>query len=206
MMQRRVPRRSLFGEPAGDEMPVDGPVEPLANVPTVELGDVSPDGSEGVAVDEPGASNAEMPPNESEGVPVDEPGTLIPQDESAGVAVDEPEVLYAEMPPDDPDDWTDEQWLAWLQAGDAEGVGPVAPVRHRRPTTGGLLGNAMLGLAEAMYGPQRPKIVVQAEAPGDPHGDELELHLDPDYPERSVVVVRRRSGQRPPPPDTGEPS
>ena len=50
----------------------------------------------------------------------------------------------------------------------------------------------MLGLADAIYGPQRPKVVIEAEVPGGSHDDDLDVHLDPDHPELSVVVVRRR--------------
>ncbi len=112
-------------------------------------------------------------------------------------------------PPEDPDAWTDEQWLDWLRAGDAaDGAGSEPPAPRRRPTRGGLLGNAMLGLAEAIYGPQRPKVVVEAEVPGDLHDDDLDLRLDPEHPELSVVFVRRRTGRRPgrggaPPGDLG---
>ncbi|MDA8070034.1 MAG: hypothetical protein M0Z82_00195 [Actinomycetota bacterium] len=107
------------------------------------------------------------------------------------------------VPPDDPDDWSDDQWLAWLGQGDddSEAAEPRAP-RVQRSAGGQILGNAMLGLAEAMYGQKRPEIVVEADASGDPMGDDLQLYLDPEHPEDSVVFVRgsrRRGGPRPSP-------
>jgi len=52
-----------------------------------------------------------------------------------------------------------------------------------------MLGAAMKGLDAAMFGAkeERPGIVV--DAPGEPPGDGgFELLLDPDHPERSLVV------------------
>lgn len=95
-------------------------------------------------------------------------------------------------PPRNADDWSDEQWLAWLAEGDEDDEPAPPATRVQRSTGGRMLGNAMLGVAEAMYGVRRPEIVVEAEAPGDPHDDDLlEVHLDPDHPERSTVVVRQ---------------
>lgn len=100
--------------------------------------------------------------------------------------------------PDDPQDWTDEQWLAWLaevdaaaEAGelDADAASPPRP-SFREGLAGQMLAASMRGLAEAMYGPkEEPAIVVDAN--GDPPGpDGLDVQLDPDHPEQSVVVVR----------------
>lgn len=105
-------------------------------------------------------------------------------------------------PPGDAQEWSDEEWLAWLAATDSapvdaagdEGGGPPP----RRGLGGQLLAAAMTGLAEAIYGPrEKPAIVVDAS--GDPPGDgAVELGLDEDHPERSVVVIRpwllRRTG------------
>jgi len=103
-------------------------------------------------------------------------------------------------PPEDAESWTDEEWIAWLEATDDSG-GDVAssPVgsRHwsrRRPA--GLLGAAMLGLHEAIYGRHDDEIVIVADAGGDPPGDDFpEVHLDPEHPERSEVIVRRHPHQ-----------
>ena len=98
-------------------------------------------------------------------------------------------------PPDDPEEWTDEQWLAWLDTIDDDGRVAHAPALARwreRPSTH-VLGAAMLGLRNAIYGPPDDEVVVVGEASGDPPGDdEPVVHLDLDNPERSEVIVRRR--------------
>lgn len=56
----------------------------------------------------------------------------------------------------------------------------------------------MLGMAEALYGPQQNEIVVVAQGNSEPDEDkEFTVHLDPDHPERSVVVFRSHSPDRP---------
>lgn len=105
-------------------------------------------------------------------------------------------------PPADPEDWTDEQWLVWLNATDGE-----APVEeHPRPTTrlglitrstgGHLLGQAMLGMANVIYGRKDDEVVIVAEGNSEPETDDpVTLHLDPDHPERSSVVFRVDPGK-----------
>jgi hypothetical protein len=104
-------------------------------------------------------------------------------------------------PPADPEDWTDEQWLAWLEATDADhddgATGPRLAAWRDHPV-GSVLGAAMLGLRDAIYGKPKDEVAIVQEAAGDPPNDDLhDIRLDPDHPERSEVVVRRR----PPPPD-----
>jgi len=100
-------------------------------------------------------------------------------------------------PPADPDDWTDEQWIEWLRQGDPDDSQVQSPmVRAHRSTGGQILGNAMLGLAEAMYGQKQPEIVLEVDAASDPEDEGMQVHLDPDFPERSTVVVRRRGRRR----------
>jgi hypothetical protein len=103
-------------------------------------------------------------------------------------------------PPEDPDSWSDEQWLAWLEATDdpRAGDGPATRagrmVRRRAVSP---LGAAMLGLRDAIYGHVDEDVVIVAEGPGGPPGDDTpEVHLDPDHPERSEVVLRRRPRKR----------
>lgn len=101
--------------------------------------------------------------------------------------------------PEDSEDWTDEEWLAWLAEGDAaaaardggdEALAREASAGRRRSLGAEMVAAAMSGLAEAMYGPrEKPAIVVDAS--GDPPGDgALDVQLDPEHPEHSVVVVR----------------
>jgi hypothetical protein len=123
----------------------------------------------------------------------------------------------APEPPADPEAWTDEQWLEWLRATDGSGFGGADGDEGSDPGTkmtaftqrpgARALGAAMLGLRNAMYGRPDDEIVVVADAGGDPPGSETELHelhLDPDHPERSEVVVHDdRQVPRPPGEDSG---
>lgn len=88
--------------------------------------------------------------------------------------------IVAEEPPDDADDWTEEQWREWLAAAPADpDTGRAHPLtRAARRPSGTVLGAAMLGLEQAIYG-ERPKteVVAEADASGDDDG-ELELDLD----------------------------
>jgi len=101
--------------------------------------------------------------------------------------------LVAPELPDDPESWSDEEWLAWLEAVDAEAPpepeGP--PGRPRRSVPSALLGAAMLGLHRAIYGENEAEVEIVIEADGDPEGPErLEVHLDPEDPDASTVTVR----------------
>jgi hypothetical protein len=99
-------------------------------------------------------------------------------------------------PPADPESWTDAQWIAWLEASDdPEEHDTASPATHaawtRRPPAS-MLGAAMVGLHELIYGRAEEAAIV-VDAGGDPpHDDRPEVHLDRDHPERSEVVVRRR--------------
>jgi hypothetical protein len=116
--------------------------------------------------------------------------------------VDDEQTPIPVDPPEDPESWTDEQWLAWLEATDdpaaAAGTGGPRPWRQRRPAS--MLGAAMLGMHELIYG-RRDQAAIVIEAGGDPPGDDLqpEVHLDPDHPERSEVIVHARHRRDPSP-------
>lgn len=104
-------------------------------------------------------------------------------------------------PPQDPESWTDEQWLAWLASTDEVGSGDSPATRAgrmvRRPPASAL-GAAMLGLRDAIYGRRDDDVVIVVDAGGDPpRGDEPQVHLDPEHPERSEVVIRRHPGRPP---------
>jgi hypothetical protein len=105
----------------------------------------------------------------------------------------------SEQPPRNPDDWTDEQWLAWLEATDSEQDVEAGPrlAQWRSHPVGSVLGAAMLGLHDAIYGRTDNEVAIVQEAGDDPPDEELhDIQLDPDHPERSRVVVR---GPRPMP-------
>jgi hypothetical protein len=99
-------------------------------------------------------------------------------------------------PPDDPDEWTDDEWIEWLKATDEvagdvhEGLGTAAH-KISQSTTGQMIGNAMLGMAQAIYGRQDDDIVLVVEGTGDPADDiPFTVHLDHEHPERSSIVFR----------------
>jgi len=110
-------------------------------------------------------------------------------------------------PPEDADDWTDDQWISWLDATDDPDApdGPDAghPRHWSRGRSASMLGAAMLGLHEVIYGPHGNEIAIVVDAGGEPPGDDLpEVHLDPEHPERSEVIVRR-DATRPGPDPSG---
>jgi len=100
-------------------------------------------------------------------------------------------------PPVDPEEWTDDQWIAWLRATDAEAdtaesTAPVTPVGRMTHSSGGqVLGQAMLGMANMLFGRKDDEVVIVSEGDSEPGGDEpFTVHLDRDHPERSSVVFK----------------
>jgi hypothetical protein len=93
----------------------------------------------------------------------------------------------ADQPPEDPDGWTEEEWLERLAElpRDPE-TGHAHPLtRVASSPTGVVLGAAMLGLDQAIYG-ERPKVEIVAEA--DANGaDDGDLELDLDDPSASHI-------------------
>lgn len=113
-----------------------------------------------------------------------------------------------DQPPVDPQDWTDEQWLAWLDETDHEAAEQsdieAAEARHTvgervrsSPAARGM-GGAMVALHEIFYKPKEDEVVIVASAAGEPPDpDALELDLDPDHPEASTarIPASRRKGE-----------
>ena len=99
-------------------------------------------------------------------------------------------------PPADPNDWTDEQWLEWLKAtdepsGESEEVFSKVMKRVVESTPGQVLGQAMLGLSQAIYGRHDESVTIVVEGNGETSDDEpFSVRLDPDHPERSSVVFK----------------
>ncbi len=106
-----------------------------------------------------------------------------------------------DQPPVDPQDWTDEQWLEWLEATDGEAAVPgddsgpgggrrtVADRVRSSPAARGM-GGAMVALHEIFYKPKDDEVVIVAQAGGEPPDpDALELDLDPDHPEASTATI-----------------
>jgi hypothetical protein len=111
------------------------------------------------------------------------------------------EMDYVE-PPSDPNEWTDEQWLEWLVATDDA---PVADPEESislvvrqiaQSTPGQVIGQAMLGMAQAIFGRQDDEIVIVVGANGEPVDDEpFTVRLDFNDPERSLVEFKQDSDQ-----------
>jgi hypothetical protein len=94
-----------------------------------------------------------------------------------------------DQPPQDPDDWTEEQWREWLlNAPPDPDTGRAHPLSRMRSSAGGsVLGAAMFGLDQAIYG-ERPKVEVVAVADAD--GLDLgDLDLDVDDPASSRMTL-----------------
>lgn len=105
------------------------------------------------------------------------------------------------LPPADANDWTDEQWIAWLAATDAnpdtdaeeEADTEAEPTFGKRVTGsigGQLLAGGMLGMANAIYGKQDEQIGVVQPAADEDDDDPLQVILDLEFPERSVAIIR----------------
>jgi len=102
------------------------------------------------------------------------------------------------QPPSNPNDWTDEEWLEWLKATDGvpfddleESISEVV-TRIVQSTPGFVIGQAMLGMAQAIYGRQEDEIVIVVEGNGDLADDDaFAVRLDFEHPERSSVEFKR---------------
>ena len=116
-------------------------------------------------------------------------------------------MVIDERPPgaDEPED---EFGADELEADEAGAGEPEEIHRRERPVGMRLTGAAMRGLHRAIYGARDDTVVIVADASGDPPSpDGLDLHLDPDHPEASTVVVHSRpAARRPVPPDGSEES
>ena len=76
----------------------------------------------------------------------------------------DPERRDPGVPPVDPESWTDDEWIAWLEATDAveSDDRPTAPRRWARRAPSSALGAVMLGLHEVIYG-KKNKVEIVAE-------------------------------------------
>jgi hypothetical protein len=114
----------------------------------------------------------------------------------------EPEPLARpESPPIDAEDWSDDQWLTWLKATDGELTDEIAAPsvasRVVHSTGGQMLGQAMMGLAIAMYGQKQEEVIIIAEGSGEPAEDEpFTVQLNPDQPGKSIITFKTGSDSR----------
>ena len=64
--------------------------------------------------------------------------------------------------------------------------------RFRKSATGAVFAAGLLGLRDVIEGrPEREEAAIVSEAPTAPVRDDLDVVLDPEHPERSVVYLRR---------------
>lgn len=70
-------------------------------------------------------------------------------------------------------------------------VEPERPIdRFRKSAAGSVIAAGLLGIRDVMEGrPQAEETVLESEAAGAPPPDGIEVFLDPDHPERSIVVI-----------------
>jgi hypothetical protein len=63
--------------------------------------------------------------------------------------------------------------------------------RFKRTAAGSVVAAGLMGLRDALEGrPEREEVVIVGEAPAAPPPDGIELVLDLEHPERSVVYLR----------------
>jgi hypothetical protein len=109
------------------------------------------------------------------------------------------ESTNSENPPRDAEQWTDDQWLEWLKATDGpatEQFDESVPLSSRvtQSLGGQMLGQAMLGLAQVIYGQKQEEVVIIAEGTSEPEEDEpFAVSLNHEHPEQSVVVFKPHS-------------
>ena len=100
-------------------------------------------------------------------------------------------------PPADPNEWSDEQWIEWLVATDEAAEIDLTPsVLKRTASTksGQVLGQAMLGMANAIYGAKESQVqIVVDNKEKSLEKDSFVVNLDFENPESSTVSFKPES-------------
>jgi len=100
-------------------------------------------------------------------------------------------------PPADPNEWSDEQWIEWLVATDeAAEIDSTSSVLKRAASTksGQVLGQAMLGMANAIYGTKESQVQIVVENKEKSlEKDSFVVNLDFENPESSTVSFKPES-------------
>ena len=112
----------------------------------------------------------------------------------------EPDESSPREPPSDPEAWTDDEWLAWLKSTDDDPPESTDPPslasRAAHSAVGVALGQAMLGMAQAIYGRTTDDVIIVAEGDGPSRDDEpYSVQLDFEHPERSSVIFNERPAE-----------
>jgi hypothetical protein len=73
--------------------------------------------------------------------------------------------------------------------------------RFRRTAVGSVVAASLFGLRDALEGrPEHEEVTIVSAVPTRDEPDRLDVQLDGEHPERSVVVVHRRDADPPPDP------
>ncbi len=100
-------------------------------------------------------------------------------------------------PPADPNEWSDEQWIEWLVATDEAAEIDTAPsVLKKAASTksGQVLGQAMLGMANEIYGTKEIQVQIVVENKEKSLEEEsFVVNLDFENPESSTVSFKPES-------------
>ncbi len=105
-------------------------------------------------------------------------------------------VERVDAPPDDPEEWSDEQWQAYLQAtadaeADLDAAGPAEGAtgfrKLKSSAAGAIAAAGMLGIEQALFG-EKPKEEVVAEAQSDDPDRDLS-HFDRDDPSSATISL-----------------
>ena len=100
------------------------------------------------------------------------------------------------QPPDDAENWSDDDWIAWLESTDSDaGAKQPETSAPRKPRSVGtqMLASVMLGFHEMIYGKQDDQQVQVAPSPDPlPEDDGIEITLDPEDPSNSEVRINRQ--------------
>lgn len=95
------------------------------------------------------------------------------------------------LPPDDAENWSDEEWIAWLESTDPHAGArqpEVSAPRKARSVGTQMLASVMLGFHELIYGKPDDQQVQIAPSPDPlPEDDEMSITLDPDDPSNSEI-------------------
>jgi hypothetical protein len=93
---------------------------------------------------------------------------------------------------DDRDDRLEHVEQVDLDAPGADAEPFERPIdRFRRSTVGSVLAAGMLGLRDVLEPQKKEEAAIVSEAPTRPDDQRVRLLLDPEHPERSVVILRK---------------
>lgn len=102
----------------------------------------------------------------------------------------------ADVPPEDAENWSDDEWIAWLETTDydsGDNQPETSAPRKARSVGTQMLASVMLGFHEMIYGKPDDQQVQVAPSPDPlPEDDDIEVTLDPDDPANSEVRINRR--------------